>query len=396
MKTPRSSLRNKRVLLGICGSVAAYKSIDLIRRLRDEEASVTAVMTDASLHFITRLSVELAAGTKAYASLFDDPMAHIELPREADVMVVAPATANSVGKFAAGTADDLLGACYLAYRGPLVLAPAMNWKMYEHPAFQENLRRLTSLGATEVPPERGALACGEEGTGRMASATAVMDSIRSALMGRDLEGMRITVTAGPTREMLDEVRFLSNRSSGKMGYALARAARMRGAQVTLISGPTHLEPPQGVRLLTVENAAQMRRAVLESLGETAVLIMAAAVADFSPSGSSGGKIEKAALSSLALEPTPDILAEVGALSERPLVIGFAAEAGGGVARAERKLRDKGVDLMVYNDVTEAGAGFDVDTNRVVIIGKAGNTELPLMSKDDVSHAILDRICEVTS
>jgi phosphopantothenoylcysteine decarboxylase/phosphopantothenate--cysteine ligase len=396
MKTLRSSLRSKRVLLGICGSVAAYKSIDLIRRLRDEEASVTAVMTDASFNFIPRLSVELAAGTKAHQSLFGHPMAHIELPREADVMVVAPATANSIGKFAAGMADDLLGACYLAYRGPLVLAPAMNWSMYEHPVFQENLRRLTSLGATEVPPERGALACGEEGTGRMASTAAVIDAIRSVLMERDLEGMRITVTAGPTREMLDEVRFLSNRSSGKMGYALARAARMRGAQVTLISGPTHLDPPQGVRFLAVENAAQMRRAVLESLGETTVLIMAAAVADFSPSGSSGGKIEKANLSSLALEPTPDILAEVGAMRERPIVIGFAAEAGGGVERAKRKLRDKGADLMIYNDVTEEGAGFDVDTNRVVIFGKGGNTELPLMSKDDVSHAILDRICEVTS
>jgi phosphopantothenoylcysteine decarboxylase/phosphopantothenate--cysteine ligase len=396
MKTPRSSLRDKRVLLGICGSVAAYKSIDLIRRLRDEEASVTAVMTDASFHFITRLSVELAAGKKAYRDLFDDPMAHIELPREADVMVVAPATANTIGKFAVGIADDLLGACYLAYRGPLVVAPAMNWKMYEHPVFQENLRRLTALGATEVPPERGALACGEEGKGRIASTGAVMEAIRSALTERDLQGMRITVTAGPTREMLDEVRFLSNRSSGKMGYALARTAQRRGAHVTLISGPTCLDPPQGVKFVAVESAEEMRRAVFECLGETTVLIMAAAVADFSPAGSPEGKIEKATLSFLALDPTPDILTEVGALRERPLVIGFAAEAGGGVGRAERKRRDKGADLMIYNDVTEKGAGFEVDTNRVVIIGKEGNTEVPLMSKDDVSHAILDRICEVTS
>ena len=282
LKNKRKGLRNKSVLLGISGGVSAYKSIDLIRRLREEGALVTVIMTEAAQQFVTPLSLEVAAANKVFADLYASPMAHISLPAEADVMVVAPATANTIGKFAHGLADDLLSLSFLSFRGKVVLAPAMNWRMYEHPVFRRNLESLLQLGVIQVGPEKGSLACGEEGIGRMAEVPDIIEAVQGALTPNDFENERFLITAGPTREYLDPVRFLSNRSSGKMGYALARAARRRGAEVTLISGPSALPEPKGVRFIAVETAADMRSAVNRELPASTVLIMAAAVSDFVP------------------------------------------------------------------------------------------------------------------
>lgn len=394
MTAPRRSLKSKRVLLGITGSVAAYKALDLIRRLKDEGASVAAVMTDASMRFITPLSVELAAGGRVYAGLFDDPLAHVSLAREADLMLVAPATANTVARMALGLADDLLSTCFLAFPGPAVIAPAMNWRMYESPAFRENLLRLKARGVVEVPPERGALACGEEGMGRMAPVEVILGAVKDALGQKDFEGKKIVVTAGPTREPIDEVRYISNRSSGRMGYALAAEARMRGADTVLISGPSALEPPPGARLIRVETASEMRTAVLREAKKAYALIMAAAVADVSPRRRIRDKLPKASLKSIELSATADILAEVGAMKKRPLLVGFAAEYGNRLKHAEEKLRSKGVDMVVFNNVKEPGAGFETETNRVVIVRGGNREHSPLLSKREIAALVLDRLASL--
>ncbi len=395
LKNKRKGLRNKSLLLGISGGVSAYKSIDLIRRLREEGALVTVIMTEAAQQFVTPLSLEVAAANKVFADLYASPMAHISLPAEADVMVVAPATANTIGKFAHGLADDLLSLSFLSFRGKVVLAPAMNWRMYEHPVFRRNLESLLQLGVIQVGPEKGSLACGEEGIGRMAEVPDIIEAVQGALTPNDFENERFLITAGPTREYLDPVRFLSNRSSGKMGYALAKAARRRGAEVTLISGPSALPEPKGVRFIAVETAADMRSAVNRELSASTVLIMAAAVSDFVPLRRSKEKIEKAdELRSIPLGLAPDILSEAGKRRKRPLLVGFAAETGQHLDRARKKLQDKKVDLIVFNDVTEHGSGFDVETNRVTLIEKGRETPLPLLTKDEVADAILDRIAEI--
>jgi phosphopantothenoylcysteine decarboxylase/phosphopantothenate--cysteine ligase len=391
MKTRTKRLKNRRILVGITGSVAAYKAVDLVRRLKEEEASVDIIMTDASQRFITPMLVESATGSKVYTGLFDDPLSHVELTRDLDLFVLAPATANTIGKFASGVADDLLSTCLMSYRGMVLAAPAMNWRMYESPVFRRNLEGLRELGLlVEVPPERGMLACGEEGKGRMAHVEDILEAALTSLSEQDLAGRHIVITAGPTREPLDAVRFISNRSSGKMGYALARVAMRRGGRVTLISGPSSLDSPGGADVVRVETAARMHDEVMKAISDADVLVMAAAVADFAPKGRSESKIEKAAVESIELEGTPDILAEVGRLEKRPLLVGFAAEAGPLVDRAERKFRDKGADLLVFNDVTDPEAGFDVDTNRIAIISSEGTNELPLMSKEEAAGAILNR------
>lgn len=394
MEQKKNGLKNSRVLLGVTGSVASYKAPDLIKALREEGASVTVVMTDASGHFVTPLSLEIASGNRVYRGLFDEPMAHISMARDSDLMLVAPTTANTIGKFASGVADDLLSTVYMAFRGKVVLAPAMNWRMYEHPTLKKNLEYLKSLGAQEVPPEAGRLACGEEGTGRMASIGKIVEAACSALMEKSLSGRKLVVTAGPTREYMDAVRFISNPSSGKMGYALARAARRMGAEVTLISGPTALSPPWGVVFMAVESAAEMREAVFESLKGAHALIMAAAVGDFHPTVKGKGKTEKSRISSIKVEKTPDILAEVGKKKRRPAIVGFAAESGGNLERARKKLGAKGADFMVYNDVAAEGSGFGTDTNRVVIMDKDGVEEHPLLSKDEVAGLILNRLASM--
>ncbi len=373
--------------------MAAYRAVDLIRRFRDEGASVTVVMTDASKRFITPLSLATASGSRVYTGLFDSSIAHIDLAREADVLVIAPATANIIGKFASGIADDLLSTVGIAMRGPVLVAPAMNWRMYGNPVLRKNLQHLRAAGVVEIEPEEGRLSCGEEGPGRMAPVERIVEEVDRALSGGDLAGEKIVVTAGPTREYIDDVRFISNPSTGKMGYAVARAARLRGAEVTLISGPTHLEPPAGLKVIRVETASEMRDSVLRSLRGASVLIMAAAVGDFAPRARARGKVDKSALKTLRLERSPDILKEVGSKRKKPFIVGFAAEAGDNLRRAERKLVEKGADIIVFNDVTAKGSGFGTDTNKVTLVEKGGATEYPLLSKDEVAGLILDRVCE---
>ncbi len=352
-------------------------------------------MTEAACQFITPLSLQVASQHAVYTSLFQDPLTHISLSAGADVMVVAPATANIIAKFAHGIADDMLSTTFLSFRGPVVIAPSMNWKMYEHPVFQENLNKLLKQGIVQIGPDRGSLACGEEGVGRLADVRDIVDAVIAALTTKDLAGQKVIVTAGPTREYLDPIRFLSNRSSGKMGYSLAKAALDRGADVVLISGPSSQHMPRGVIFLRVDTAAQMLDAVTEEAEKGAsLLIMAAAVADFRPAKKSPAKVEKNGIPELALRQTEDIIHHVAARKKKPFIIGFAAETGRNLDRAKVKMKEKKMDMMVFNDVTEEGAGFDIDTNNVVIMDKQGMLTPGLMSKDEVAHAILDRYNEI--
>ena len=394
MKNKRKVLKNKSVLLCVTGSVAAYKAIDVIRRLRDEGASVTVIMTAAAKQFITSLSLEIASQNKVYSDLFSDPMAHITLPAQADIMVIAPATANTIGKFAGGIADNLLSTCLLSFSGKIVIAPAMNWRMYENPVFQKNLNNLLSRGVFQVGPEKGSLACGEDGIGRMSDVSEIIETINSALSKKNLAKEKIIVTAGPTREYLDPVRFISNRSSGKMGYALARAALRKGAEVTLISGHSLLSQPKGVKFISVETASDMLNAVNQELPSSTVLIMSAAVSDFMPEEKAKEKIEKSGELMVKLQKNPDIISEISKNKNRPFIIGFAAETGRKIERARKKLKEKNMDMIIFNDVAKADSGFDVDTNRVVIIDKEKEISLPLMSKDSVADAILERLSEI--
>ncbi len=387
-------LKNKSILLGVSGGVAAYKAVELVRRLKDEGASVTVIMTGAAANFITPLSLEVASQNRVYSSLFDVPMAHIDLPSKADVFVIAPATANIIAKLAHGIADDLLSTCFLSYQGSMVIAPSMNWKMYENRIFQENLQKIKSLGVLQVGPEKGSLACGEEGLGRLSDIQDIIEAVKSAVTRKDLSKEKIVVTAGPTREYIDPVRFISNRSSGKMGYALAKAARDRGAEVTLISGPSSLQRPFGLKFVAVETSEEMLGAVeKETADDTTVLIMSAAVADFKPQERSSTKIEKSESMTLTLLKADDIISHITCRSKRPFVIGFAAETGSNVDRAEKKMQKKNMDMIVFNNVSEPGAGFEVDTNSVVIIDKKGKTVTGLLSKDSVADTVLDRLIE---
>lgn len=394
MKNERKVLKSKSILLGITGGVAAYKSIDLIRRLREEDASVTVIMTEASKYFVTPMSLQAASNNTVYTDLFSSPMAHISLPSQADIMVIAPATANIIGKFANGIADDLLSTCLLSCNGRVIIAPSMNWRMYENPVLRKNLGVLLSRGVIQIGPEKGPLACGEEGTGRMSDIADIIEAIKSALSPKDLSQEKIVVTAGPTREYLDPVRFISNRSSGRMGYALAKAAFRRGAEVTLISGPSALTRPGGVRFIPVETAEDMLHAVREEARLSTVLIMAAAVSDFLPAERAAGKLAKPGKLQMTLIRTPDIISEIAGKKTRPFIIGFAAETGPKIENARKKLKEKNMDMIIFNDVTEPGAGFDSETNKVMIIDREKERELPLLSKDSVAEEILDSMIEI--
>ena len=394
MREKKKVLRDKSVLLGVTGGAAAYKAVDVIRRLREEGASVTVIMTEAAKKFITPLTLEIASQNRVYSDLFSDPMAHIILPARADIMVIAPATANTIAKFSRGIADNLLSTCLLSFMGKIVIAPSMNWRMYENPIVQENLTYLLSRGVIQVGPERGSLACGEEGIGRMSEASEIIETIRSALSPKDLVKEKIIVTAGPTREYLDPIRFISNRSSGKMGYAITRAALRRSAEVTLISGPSLLSQPRGVKFISVETAVDMFDAVNQELPSSTVLVMSAAVSDFMPAEKAEEKIDKSEELLLRLRQTPDIISEIGKREDRPFIIGFAAETGSKIERARKKLKEKNMDMIILNDVTKAGSGFDVDTNSVVILDREKEISLPLLSKDSVAEAILDRLVQL--
>lgn len=387
-------LNGKTVLLGITGSVAAYKAIELIKRLRQEGASVRVIMTEASKRFITPLSLELAASEAVYSDMFASPLSHVTLPAGADLFIVAPATANCINKYAGGIADDLLSTTLLAYPGKVIVAPAMNWRMYANPILQKNLHYLESLGVRAVGPEQGSLACGEEGMGRLADIEKIIEAAVAALTRQDLAGEQVLITAGPTREYLDPVRFLSNRSSGKMGYALAMMARRRGAEVTLISGPVALPAPDGVEVVRVETAAEMHGATMDGISLSSLFIAAAAVADYMFPEPKSNKLEKKERLVLNMVRTPDILEAVGKLKNKPFTVGFAAETGNRIDRARKKLLAKNVDMIVFNDISKEGAGFDVDTNEVAIIDREREQRLPLMPKREVAAAVLDRVLEL--
>jgi phosphopantothenoylcysteine decarboxylase/phosphopantothenate--cysteine ligase len=387
-------LKNKRIILGITGSIAAYKAVELTRRLTEAGAAVDVILTEAAKRFITPLTFSSITKGRVYTDLFEEPLSHIRVAEEAVLLVIAPATADIIGKIANGIADDMLTTVCMAFKGKVMIAPAMNWRMFENEALQRNLRNLQSREVIQVGPERGALACGEINTGRMADIDDILDEIEIALTEKDLLGRRIMVTAGPTREYIDPVRFISNRSSGKMGYAIAEVASRRGAEVILISGPSSLIPPKRVSLVPVETTSEMRDAVLSRLKGSDILIMAAAPADFSPEARSPEKIDSRKGLQLSLRRTPDILKEVSSHDDRPFVIGFAAETGENIGRARQKLREKGLDMIIFNDVTSPGAGFELDTNKVTIIGRGQEVSLPIMTKEDLAGLILDRVSDL--
>ncbi|UCF29855.1 MAG: bifunctional phosphopantothenoylcysteine decarboxylase/phosphopantothenate--cysteine ligase CoaBC [bacterium] len=386
-----------KVLLGITGGIGAYKSAELIRLFMKQGAEVSVVMTRNATQFITPLTVETLSrnpvGTDLFSLSEERSIDHISRARWADLMVIAPATANYLAKAAHGIADDLLTTISLAATCPVLIAPAMNSAMWDHVTVRSNLEILTSRGVAVVPPTEGELACGEEGVGRMADPEQIVAAAAAAIQLHDLDGVRVLVTAGPTREAVDPVRFLSNRSSGKMGYALAEAAATRGAEVILVSGPAALDPPSGVTLVSVESAREMLAAVRANLKACQWVIMAAAVADFRPSAVLESKLKKKGRQGLSLDLTanPDILKTIAADKGNRLYIGFAAETEDLLENARAKLEGKGLDLIVGNDVTERGSGFGSETNQAVIILRDGTVErLPLMTKRELADQILDQ------
>jgi len=396
-------LQDKTIVLGLTGGIACYKSAELVRALVKEGAKVRVVMTRGAREFVTPLTLQTLSGHTVATETFDltqeSEIGHIRLADSADVLMIAPATANAIAKLAHGIADDLLTTVALATRAPIVVAPAMNVNMYANAVVQANIARLRELGFRIVDPEAGFLACGYEGEGRLASEAALVEALKSALTPQVLRGERVLVSAGPTREAIDPVRFVSNRSSGKMGFAVAAAARRRGASVVLVTGPTALEAPPGVERLPVTTASEMREAVLGREPWASVVVMTAAVADYRVANPARQKIKKSdGTLALSLEQTSDILSEVGARrrSDR-LLVGFAAETEHGIEHARRKLREKRLDLIVLNDVSQADAGFDVDTNRVWLIGAEGEAEgWPLLDKEEVAERLMERVAAMRS
>jgi len=382
------------VVLGITGGIAAYKSAEIVSRLRKQDVEVRVIMTSNATRFITPLTLETLSANPVVDDLFNREtpweVEHISLAKRADVFVIAPATANVIAKMASGIADDMLTATALATRAPILVAPAMNANMYLHPATRENIAALRGRGVLFVEPGEGRLACGDTGPGRMAEPEEIVSRILALLDGGDMKGLRVLVTAGPTREPMDPVRFLTNRSTGKMGYALAERARRRGASVTLVSGPVALTPPQGVETVPVETAQEMFDSVVERFPECDIAIKAAAPADFRPREYAAAKIKKdGGNRTLELAANPDIAAELGRRKDKQILVIFAAETGELLDSARGKLTRKNADMVVANDVTEPGAGFGVDTNIVTLLTRDGQPEpLPLLTKDEVADRIL--------
>jgi phosphopantothenoylcysteine decarboxylase/phosphopantothenate--cysteine ligase len=398
-----------RITLGVTGGVAAYKAAELVRLLQQDGFTVQVVMTRGAREFITPLTFAALSGQKVITDLFGDSsggeanlesaIEHIAVAQRTDLLLVAPATADILAKFARGIADDFLTTLYLASTAPVVLAPAMNVNMWNHAATQENVAMLRARGVKIVNPEEGYLACGMTGAGRLAGQADILAAVREALKTeRDLTGETLLVTAGPTCEDLDPVRYLTNRSSGKMGYAGAEAAAQRGARVILVSGPVNLETPAGVERVDVRTAKEMHRAVLDRIAGTSVAILAAAVADYRPVEWRAEKIKKSEASlTISLEATTDILADVAKNKGQKIIVGFAAETDHVAENARKKLSAKNADLIVANDVTAEGAGFDHDTNIVTLFSRDGrDLALPKLSKSEVAQRILDEVVRLRS
>lgn len=395
-------LRDRKILLGITGGIAVYKVCELVRLLVKAEAKVQVVMTENATKFVSPLTFETLSGRPVYSAMFEkstQPLAHIELANEAELLVIAPATANIIGKLANGIADDLLSTLYLATQAKVLLCPAMNVNMYQHPVVQENLKRLKARGVELLEPETGELVCGWEGKGRLPEPETIFEACEYLLSPKDFAGKKFIITAGPTREAIDPIRFISNRSSGKMGFALAKAAKARGGEVILISGPTALKPPYGVTLIKVESAEQMKQACEENFSKADIVIKAAAVADFQPRAQAKEKIKKEiAPSVLELTKTPDIITALGKQKRKnQILVGFAAETEELIKNAWKKLKEKNLDMIVANNVARKGAGFDVETNIATLLFRDGKTKrLPQMTKLELSHKILDYIKKLST
>jgi len=394
-----------KIALGVCGGIAAYKAAEITRLLQDRGIRVQVVMTNSAQEFIRPLTFAALSGEKVITSMFaaeagaeaniDSAIEHIAVAQSIDALLVVPATADVLAKFAQGIANDFLTTLYLATTAPVAVAPAMNVNMWEHPANRQNLEILRKRGVTIVEPGSGYLACGMTGPGRLAENEAVIAAVMQALgCSQDLAGETVLITAGPTREKIDPVRYLSNRSSGRMGYALAEAALRRGARVLLVSGPTALKPPSAAEVTQVESAGQMLEAVLRLLPESSVVIKTAAVADYAVSRPPEQKIKRSGPLTLELEPTKDILSEIARRKTSQMVIGFAAETENGLENARRKLASKSLDAIVLNDVSREGVGFDSDRNAVTILTSSDSIDVPETTKWEVAQRVLDAVVEL--
>jgi phosphopantothenoylcysteine decarboxylase/phosphopantothenate--cysteine ligase len=391
-------LKGKKIILGITGGIAAYKSALVCRRLKKLGAKVIVVMTEAGTKFITPLTMETLSENEVVTQLFPEKKMvgtrHVSLADWCDLVLIAPATANIIGKIKAGIADDILSTVVISTKSQVFFAPAMNVKMWENPILQENISELKKLGCRFIEPGTGDLACGYEGKGRMAEPEQIVKEVLKFLSNKkDLEGKSILVTASKTVEPIDPIRYLSNRSTGKMGFAIAQAASSRGAGVTLISGPSSLTPPPGIQFIPVSSASQMRNEVKKNYKKADCLIMAAAVSDFTPEKALPQKIKKDHSELvLKLKKTPDILKEVGKTKGKKILVGFSLETENEIKNSKSKLKQKNLDLIVVNNPTQPGAGFEGDTNIATIIDKKGKVQkLPLMSKEDLADKILDKV-----
>ncbi len=393
-----------KIALGVSGGIAAYKAAELVRLLQDRGVWVQVIMTRAALEFVRPLTFAALSGEKVITDLFgvdaqepniESAVEHIAVAQSIDSLVVAPATADIIAKFAHGLADDFLSTLFLASTAPTVIAPAMNVNMWNNAATQENIRLLKSRGIHVVQPDSGYLACGMIGAGRLAANQTILEAVIDVLGAvKDLKGETVLVTAGPTREPIDPVRFLGNRSSGKMGYAVAEAALRRGAKVILISGPVALKPPSSAEVVQVQTAREMRDAVLAHLEQATIVIKAAAVADFTVRNTANQKIKRVGPITLELEPTPDILKEISTRKGSRIVVGFAAETQNGLENARKKLETKSLDAIVFNDVSRSGIGFDSDRNAVTILTHDEVVEVPETAKLDVAHRVLDTVVKL--
>lgn len=399
--TVGKSPEQRVIVVGVSGGIACYKAVELVRLLVKSGFQVRVMMTRSALEFVTPLTFQTLSGNPVATETFDltqeSQIGHINLADSADLFVIAPATANIIGKMASGIADDLLTTVLMATRATVLVAPAMNLHMYENPILQENLRKLRRIGYQVLEPAEGYLACGYEGKGRLPDPATIVEEVERLLRARDLTGERMLITAGPNREPIDPVRYLSNRSSGKMGYALARAALLRGAEVALVSGPTNLTPPSGARLISVTTAEEMRCAVLREYDQCTTVVMAAAVSDYRVAAAEQKIKRGKGPLELRLEATADILKELGARKQGKWLIGFAAETEDLTANAQKKLREKNLDMVVANNVAEAGSGFDSDTNSATIVDRTGALRsLPLMSKQKLADRIYDHFLALKS
>ena len=391
-------LKGKNIVLGVCGGIAAYKVVELASRLTKAGALVSVVMTKAATEFVTALTFREITGQPVIVNMWDEPkrwnIEHIALAQRADLFVIAPATANMIAKMAHGIADDMLSTTVLATEAPILVVPAMNNKMFLHPATQDNMKKLREFGYRILDPATGHMACGTFGPGRLPEPICIFEEVQSILQSKqDLIGQRFLITAGGTREAIDPVRYIGNRSSGKMGVALAKMAKERGAEVHLIAGALSIPVPGGIDVTTVENTAEMREAVLRSLPASTVVIKAAAVADYRVIHPEAQKIKKnSELLTLELTKNPDILAEIGRLKTNQIVVGFAAETQELIQNAQKKLEAKNADLIVANDVSQADSTFNSDTNHVKILSRTGQViDLSLLSKEETANQILDQI-----